>query len=157
MTTRGAQELYMWLMATWPGTIRPGASEDFVAAKVKQLLKIYEKYTDQEVMEACQRWAENNEKYPAPKNIINEIQWSKRVQTKGENEELWPMDFITKEGIEWSYGLFKRSVFVNHPKNPEHLEPEEWERRFVLTRRRIMDKIWKQLKEEERKNATKRR
>ena len=136
MTTRGAQELYMWLMATWPGTIRPNASEDFVASKVRQLLKMYEKYTDQEVMEACQRWAENNEHYPTPKNIINEIKWTKRVKAKGENEELWPMDFISKDGIEWSFGCYKRADFVNHRRNPEHLEPEEWERRLKKARAR---------------------
>lgn len=158
MTDKGVGELYMWLTTAWPLVIKPGASNEWKVTKLRDMKRVYAEYQDEDVMAAFQKWTDENDKFPTTKNILNELKWMRMKRLKQqENEELWPMDFMEKDGTEWSYGLFRRSEFVNHPRNPEHLEPEEWERRFVLTRRRIMDKIWKELKEEERKNATNRR
>lgn len=157
MTSGGVENLYMYLSTAWPLVIRPGAEPEWKRAKMRELYRTYEHYEDAEVLAAFQKWTNEQEKFPTTKNIMNELKWLQlKKSRKQENEELWPMDFMAKDGTEWSYGLFRRLEFVNHPRNPEHLEPEEWERRFVLTRRRIMDKIWKELKEEERKNATNR-
>lgn len=150
MTSGGVENLYMYLSTAWPLVIRPGAKPEWKRAKMRELYRTYEHYEDAEVIAAFQKWTNEQEKFPTTKNILNELKWMRMKRLKQqENEELWPMDFMAKDGTEWSYGLFRRSEFVNHPRNPEHLEPEEWERRFVLTRRRIIDKIWKELKEEE--------
>ena len=144
MTRQGAVDVYMWMMASWPNVIKPGASEAFMQSKVKQLFETYTKYTDQEVMAALHSWAENNEKFPTTKNILNEMMWLKRLKFKGKKENViyWPMDVIYDDGTEWTYGSFKREDFVNHHRNPDHLQPEEWERRFRVRRREIMARVW---------------
>ena len=143
MTQQGVVNLYEYLGAAWPLVIRPGVDDQWKRAKYRELFQTYRPYTDDEVMEAFQKWTGENEKFPTTKNIINEIIWARRIKsTKGkENTELWPMDFIKADGSEWTYGSFKRDDFVNHHRNPDHLQPEEWERRFRITRKRIIDKI----------------
>ena len=139
MTTAGVKELYYWLTAAWPLVIKPGASEQFQDAKLRELYKTYDQYRDEEVIAAFQKWTEENEKFPSTKNILNEIKWSRTIKVgRKENEILWPMDIIYPDGNEYSYGSFTRSEFVNHPRNTEHLQPEEWERRFRKTRNRIL-------------------
>ncbi len=142
MTTGGVENLYMYLSTAWPLVIKPGAEPEWKRAKMRELYRTYEHHEDAEVIAAFQKWTAENEKFPTTKNIMNELKWLQlKKSRKQENEELWPMDFITKAGVEWSFGAFKRADFINHPRNPEHLDPEEWERRFRLTRKRILDRI----------------
>lgn len=146
MTGDGVKQLYMWLSTAWPLVIRPGADESWKQAKLRSLYTTYEKYTDKEVSEAFQKWTEENDKYPTTKNILNEIQWARRMKATGgkETEQSWPMDFIKDDGAEWTYGFFKRDAFVMHPKNPDHLQPEEWERRYKIRRKQVLDRIYKE-------------
>ena len=144
MTQQGVLELYEYLGAAWPLVIKPGIDETWKRNKLRELFRTYRSYKDEEVMEAFQKWTEEHEKFPTTKNIINEIQWARRMKnTEGkENAELWPMDFIKDDGSEWSYGFFKRSDFVNHKMNPDHLQPEEWERRFKIRRKQVLDRLY---------------
>ncbi len=140
MTRQGVSNLFMWMMAAWPTVIKPGASESFQNAKMQELLKTYHDYDDAEVMAAFQRWSENNEKFPTTHNIINEMKWAraKAALKDRETEEYWPIDIILDDMTELTYGSYKRPEFLTHPKNPEHLQPEEWERRF----RRRKQQLW---------------
>lgn len=139
MTNEGVKSLYLWLSAAWPEKIRPGVDDTWKRAKLIEMYGTWKEYDDAEVMEAYQKWTEENSKFPTTHDIINEIKWA-RVQVVGEreNEVLWSMDFIARDGTEWSFGSFKRSDFINHPRNREHLQPEEWERRFRVTRNRVL-------------------
>lgn len=144
MTNKGVAELYMWLTTAWPLVIRPGADDEWKRAKMRDLARVYFEYTDAEVLEAFQKWTDENEKFPTTKNILTEIRWARLKRMKrAENEELHPMDIIYPDGNEYSYGFFKRADFVDHPRNPEHLSPEEWERRFNASRNRILRKLMK--------------
>lgn len=136
MTQGGVNELYLWLTAAWPLVIKPGASDEWQRAKKRELYQTYKEYTDKEVQAAFQKWTEENEKFPTTRAIINELKWTQvKKSTAGrENEERWPMCWLDRDGNEWSYGNFVRAEFLNHPRNPEHLQPEEWERRFNVTR-----------------------
>lgn len=138
MTSQGVNELYQYLGAAWPTVIRPGVDEGWKVAKIRELYQTYKDYTDTEVLKAFQKWTQENDKFPTTKAIINELKWAQiRKTTAGrENEERWPMSWIDKDGNEWSYGNYIRSDFLQHPKNKDHLQPEEWERRFLATRRR---------------------
>lgn len=144
MTIQGVNELYQYLGAAWPLVIKPGVDEAWKKAKVRELYTTYSDYRDEEVLAAFQKWTEENEKFPTTKNILNEIKWARwlKVGAKQENEIYWPMDIIYDDGNEWTYGSFKREDFVNHPKNPDHLQPEEWERRFNARRRAILAKLY---------------
>ena len=145
MTQKGAQELYMWLMAAWPLVIKANASEAFQKAKMQELFKTYKEYTDEEVSNAFQVWTENNEKFPTTKNIINEIKWS-RVRKHGKQadpEARYNMEVIADDGTEYMVcwngkASFTLEEFINMPRNKEHLAPEEWERRFKIRRKSIL-------------------
>lgn len=146
MTSDGVIELYTWLSVAWPMVVNPNASEEWRRAKLKDLFRTYKDYEDIDVIEAFHKWTDENEKAPTTKGILNEIKWMRLARRKNhENEELWDMNFIKKDGTEWSYGSFKRSDFIDHPKNPEHLEPEEWERRYKHTRNRVLGKMYTDL------------
>ena len=149
MTKPGAQTLYMWLMVAWPLVIKPGASDSFVEAKVNELFTTYRKYRDEDVIAAFQRWTEEHDKFPTTKNIINELKWAERMKNVGNREttELWSMDIIKDNGEEWSYGAFKRDDFVNHKMNPDHLQPEEWERRFKIRRKQVLERVYKEARQ----------
>lgn len=146
MTGEGVKQLYMWLSTAWPLVIRPGVDESWKQAKLRELYTTYEKYRDAEVIEAFQKWTEEHDKYPTTKNIINEIEWAQRLRASGgrENTELWDMSFIKDNGEEWSYGAFRRDAFVTHPRNPDHLQPEEWERRYKIRRRQVLNRLYKE-------------
>lgn len=143
MTSGGVQELYMQMSVAWPLVIKPGADPEWKRARLQNMYRSFKEYEDAEVLEAFSKWTSEQEKFPTTKNLINEIEWARKRKwtANKENEELWPMDFITKEGIEWSFGLFKRADFIAHPRNTENLQPEEWERRFKLTRKRIINRL----------------
>ena len=144
MTAEGVKMLYTWLTAAWPLVIKPGASEAYQNAKMRELYKTYKEYSDEEVTAAFQKWTEENEKFPTTKNVLNEIKWARRLKMpKGkENAIYWPMDVIYDDGNEWTYGSFKREAFINHPKNPDGIEPEEWERRYKIRRKAIYEKLY---------------
>lgn len=138
MTNNGVADLYDRMVSFWPMVYKPNASENFKQTSMKNFREAYQKYSDTEVLTALMTWALDNEKPPTVKNIINEVEWAKvKRSTAGrENEQLWPMDCIDKEGREFTYGSFKRADFLQHPMNTEGLQPEEWERRFKATRNR---------------------
>ena len=141
MTYSEADELYMWLAASWPLTIRPNATEEFRRVKTEELRQSFAKYSYTEVGEAFYRWKMENEKFPSVKNIINEIEWlRKKNQAQGAanpDDYGWPMEIVYADGHEACYGVFNRQQFINHAKNPEHLQPEEWRRRFMKRRQQI--------------------
>lgn len=146
-----AREIYTWLTAGWPNTLKPGASEEFVRAKMRELIKDYARYSKDEVLEGIDRWRANNEKFPTTKNIINEIEWLRsqenaRRKSSGEDPDEWPMLIIYDDGYEACYGIFTRAQFVNHPKNSENLEPEEWLRRYGKRRDAIIERMARERK-----------
>lgn len=138
-----AAEIYQWLSAGWPEVLRPGSSDVFVSSKIREILKDFSTYDKDTVLEAINHWRQNNDKFPTSKNIINEIMWQK-IQTaaklREENPEEadgYPMEIVFSDGREACYGTFNRERFMSHAKNPDHLSPEEWKRRFMKTRARL--------------------
>ena len=144
MTQQGTVQLYEYLGAAWPLVIKPGVDEQWRRNKIRELFRTYLDYTDTEVMEAYQKWTEENEKFPTVKNIISEIRWlrAKKQGGKTENEELHqaPVWIDGQEQLIMHGGkiAWKRVDFVNQIWNPEKLQPEEWERRFKATRARAI-------------------
>ena len=148
MTQQGAKDLYLYLMAAWPGTFKPNASDEFKVAKMQELCKTYRDYTDVEVMNAYQKWAEENEKYPSIKNILTEIKFARALKggKRVDPEKRYMMERIYKDGTEYAVMhdnkiMFTWEEFLNLPCNPEHLDPEEWERRFQERRTQIYAKL----------------
>ena len=148
MTTAGVNELYTYLTTAWSLIVKPGASEGWKAAKLRELYTSYKDYTDNEVLEAWRKWTEENDKYPTLKNIINEIEWARvaKSRPKGDETKLYMMDRIYPDGNEVVVMyegkiLFTWDEFINLPCNTEHLDPDEWERRFVARRRQIVAKV----------------
>lgn len=145
MTQQGAADMYMWLMAAWPQVIKSNSSEAFQNAKIRELFKTYEGYTDEEVSNAFQKWTDENEKFPTTKNIINEIKWA-RVRKSGkpvDPTERYTMEIIEDDGTEYMVmwngkASFTLEEFVNMPRNKDHLTPDEWERRFKARRKKIL-------------------
>ena len=145
MTNRGVVELYQYLGAAWPLVVKPGVDEAWKTAKIRELNATYKDYTDMEVMEAFQKWTEENDKFPTTKNIITEIKWAQAKKHGGGENELYWQASVWKDGEEfimYNSGTtqWKRSDFVQQTWNPEHLQPEEWERRFKETRMRWLRK-----------------
>ena len=145
MTTDGVRQLYMWLSTAWPLVVKPSADEQWKRAKMNEIYGTFKEFDNLEVMKAYQTWTYDNDKYPTTKNIINEIK-KERAEALGkrENEELHQAPI-------WKYGKelllshdgciqWKRSEFVEMPFNPERLQPEEWERRFLITRKLYFEK-----------------
>lgn len=145
MTQQGAADMYMWLMAAWPQVIKSNSSEAFQNAKIRELFKTYEGYTDEEVSNAFQKWTDENEKFPTTKNIINEIKWA-RVRKSGkpvDPTERYTMEIIEDDGTEYMVmwngkASFTLEEFMNMPRNKDHLTPDEWERRFKARRKKIL-------------------
>lgn len=145
MTQQGAADMYMWLMAAWPQVIKSNSSEAFQNAKIRELFKTYEGYTDEEVSNAFQKWTDENEKFPTTKNIINEIKWA-RVRKSGKRvdpTERYTMEIIEDDGTEYMVmwngkASFTLEEFMNMPRNKDHLTPDEWERRFKARRKKIL-------------------
>lgn len=145
MTQKGAADMYMWLMAAWPQVIKSNSSEAFQNAKIRELYKTYEDYTDEEVSSAFQKWTDENEKFPTTKNIINEIKWA-RVRKSGQRvdpAERYTMECISDDGTEYMVmwngkASFTLEEFINMPRNKDHLTPDEWERRYKARRKKIL-------------------
>lgn len=149
MTQKGAQELYMWLMAAWPLVIKSNASEAFQKAKMQELYRTYQEYTDEEVRAAFDKWTDENEKFPTTKNIINEIRWARARKggKKVDPTKLYMMERIADDGTEYAVMhngkiMFTWDEFVNLPSNKDHLDPEEWERRYRARRKTTLDRVY---------------
>ena len=142
LSSSDVKELYTWLSAGWPTVIRPGAPEEFVRMKCRELLHDFGGYDLETVREAIERCRKYGDKFPTTKAILNEIAWiyKQREAAKPEDERYgWPMEIVYPDGHEACYGVFTRERFVNHPKNTEHLQPEEWRRRFLKRRQQIYE------------------
>ena len=147
MTKDGVKSLYQWLSTAWPLVVKVGADDGWKQAKLRELYATYADCTDGEVCSAFQKWTFENNKFPTTHDILNEIKWARATAHAKENDnELYSLDVIYADGNEWSYGYFTRADFINHPKNKEHLSPEEWERRFNIRRRDILNRIQAQNK-----------
>lgn len=146
MTHKEAQELVIWMAVSWPATMKGLITDQMRAAKAEELLQTFGKYEYKLVHEAYDRWKRNNDKFPTAHNILNEIAWLQREraakrQAETGDEYGWPMEVIYDNGDEACFGVFDRERFVNHPKNPSHLQPEEWRRRFRIRRAEIDAKL----------------
>lgn len=142
MTKEGVKTLYSWLSVAWPLVIRAGSDDSWKQAKLRELYATYADYTDGEVCTAFQKWTDENNKFPTTHDILNEIKWARATEYSKKNDtELYSLDVIYADGNEWSYGMFTRADFINHPRNKEHLTPEEWERRYNIRRREILNRI----------------
>lgn len=143
MTYKEAGELVIWLAVSWPNSMKGLTNDQMKTAKTEELLQTFGKYDYKLLMAAFDKWKREHEKYPTAHNILNEIAWMQReqaakVKAADPDEALgWPMEIIYADGHEACWGVFSRERFVNHPKNPDHLQPEEWKRRFRMRRARI--------------------
>lgn len=150
MTSQGVDELYQYLGAAWPLVIRPGVDPEWKRAKVRELYQTYKDYEDAEVLAAFQKWTAEHEKFPAQKNIINEIMWAHAERAKlVTGEGVYQMELIDDAGTEYLVSHngkvnFTASEFVNVPRNKEHLTPDEWERRLRARRKYIKSKLLKE-------------
>lgn len=151
MTRQGVVELYMWLTASWPLVIKPGASEAFQKAKQEELYKTFREYTDGEVRGAFEKWTSENERFPTTKNIITEIRWAQARKSgkRVDPTQRYQMEIITDDGTEYlvEYNgktAFTWDEFVNIPRNKDRLDPEEWARRYSRRRKQILDGLRRQ-------------
>ena len=151
LSNQDIREIYTWLSAGWPTVLKPGAPDDFVRAKCRELLHDFGSYDIDTIREAINRCRANSEKFPSTKALINEVKWIQAANRKqkrlGDDDGLWPMLIIYDDGYEACYGQFYRPEFVNHPKNVEHLEPEEWLRRFNKRRDAIIQRMQRERQE----------
>lgn len=145
MTKQGIYDVYMFMMATWPLNYKTWASEGFREAKTKQMSEVFKDYSDEEVMKAFQRWAEENDNFPSTRQILNELKWHRtlKVGKYVDPNKLYMMDVIGPDGTEYVVEkdgkcLFTLEEFLNIKRNKDHLDPDEWERRFMERRRRIL-------------------
>lgn len=147
MTAKGIEDLYMWLSVSWPLIVKPNVDDAWRDAYIRNLSKTYRKYTDKEVIGAFQKWAENNEKYPTTKDILNILEWGRiKDKVKANSSETYQMNIITDEGIEYVVQYngkinFTWNEFLDLPRNKDRLDPDEWERRFRDRRRRILSRV----------------
>lgn len=146
MTKQGVVDLYTYLATAWSLVVKPGASEGWKTAKLRELYDSFKDYTDEEVLVAYKKWTEQNDKYPTLKNILNEIAWI-RVRKRGpEKNDRYMMERIYDDGNEYVVMVNDKIVFtwdefINLPCNTEHLDPEEWQRRFLSRRKQILKKL----------------
>ncbi len=147
MTAKGIEDLYMWLSVSWPLIVKPNVDDAWRDAYIRNLSKTYKKYTDKEVIGAFQKWAENNEKYPTTKDILNILEWGRiKDKVKANSPETYQMNIITDEGVEYVVQYngkinFTWNEFLDIPRNKDRLDPDEWERRFRDRRRRILSRL----------------
>lgn len=160
MTSGGVENLYMYLSTAWPLVIRPGAEPEWKRAKMRELYRTYEHYEDAEVIAAFQKWTNEQEKFPATKNIINELKWL-RLQKLGKKADLkktYQMEWIRDDGTEVLIQYDNKinytwDEFMNVPRNKDHLDPEEWERRYKLRRASVLRKCREAMQREKAENS----
>ena len=151
MTREEGFKLYTWLQASWPTVLKPGLPEDFVTAKVDELQQAFGEYDFGEVLDAFNAYKAKNARFPFSKEIVDLILEARtqKGQTADNSAQLYEMEIIWPDGYEACVGLFTRPDFINHPRNVNHLQPEEWRRRFMATRHRYI--IQQQIKNGQRK------
>lgn len=145
MTTAGVKELQARLMIAWPTTYRQNASEEFNRSALKTYYDSFREYTDAEILEGLQKWTEENEKAPTIKALINEAQWLrlKKLGKKADPKAAYQMEVIADDGTEFvvmSGGkiAFTWEEFLRIPRNRDHLDPEEWARRYRIRRAKVL-------------------
>ena len=144
MTTKGVNDLYMWLCTAWPLVVKPSASDEWKTAKLRQLYSSFKDYSDMQIMTAVQKWTENNNRYPTVKDIINEVEYAAFKAREKQGNEVYMMMRVYDDGTEYAVmydgkAAFSWNEFIALPCNKEHLDPDEWERRFKERRRKILN------------------
>lgn len=145
MTRQGINDVYMFMVASWPLQYKTWTSDTFQAAKFKQMAETFKDYKDEEVMRAFQKWAEENDNFPSTRQIINEIKWAQARKSgkRVDPTKRYTMEIIDDDGNEFMVmwngkASFTLEEFINMPRNKDHIDPEEWERRFKARRKRIL-------------------
>lgn len=147
MTQNGVNELYNWLTASWPLVIRPQADEEWKRAKKRELYTTFKDYDDRDVISAFERWTEREPHFPTTSDIINEIKWYQvKSKIKASEGATYQMPVIFDDGNEYIIDYngkinFTWDEFKNLPRNKEHLDPDEWERRYDIRRRHILRRL----------------
>lgn len=160
MTTNGVKELQARLMIAWPMTYKQNVSEEFNRVTLKTYYDSFRDCTDAEVLEGLQRWTENNEKAPTIKSLINEAKWLRlqKLGKKADPKTTYQMEWIRDDGTEvviMHNGKinFTWDEFMNVPRNKDHLDPEEWERRYKLRRAAVLRKCREAMQREKAENS----
>ena len=146
MTKQGAVDLYTYLSTAWVLVIKPGASEAWKTAKLREIYQTYKEYSDGEVMAAFQKWTAENDTFPTTKNIITEILFERARKRGKPKDERYFMERIDDNGTEsvvmWDGKVsFTWDEFVNIPCNKDHIDPDEWARRLNVRRKQIAQKL----------------
>lgn len=146
MTKHGAVDLYMYLSTAWPLVVKPGASETWKTAKLREIFQTFEPYTDGEVLAAYQKWTAENDKFPTTKNIITEILFERARKRGKPKDDRYFMERIDDQGNESvvMYGgkvSFSWDEFINLPMNKDRLDPDEWARRYAIRRKQIVQRL----------------
>ena len=146
MTKQGVIDLYTYLSTAWSLVVKPGASEAWKTAKLRELYQSFADFNDDDVLAAFQKWTQENEKFPTVKNIINEIMWSNVAKRGKPLDERYFMERIDNDGNE-SVVIYDGKIrftwdeFLAIPCNKEKLDPEEWARRYAKRRRVILERL----------------
>ena len=156
MTTAGVTELYTRLQISWPTTYKQNVSDEWKRSAYKTYFDSFREFTDHEVLEALLKWTSENEKAPSIKALINEAKWLRlrKLGKKADPKTTYQMEWIRDDGTEvliMHNGKinFTWDEFLNVPRNKDHLDPEEWERRYKIRRTSVLRKC-----REARKNET---
>lgn len=147
MTKKGAQSVYIWLTTAWPLVIKPGAPDDWKRAKMRELYDTFAAYDDAEVLKAFQKWTELNDKFPTTKNIITELEFARAQGVRVIPQGVYSMPVIHDDGTEalvWYGGkaAFTWNEFKAVPRNVDHLDPDEWERRYLKRRDAVLRRLY---------------
>lgn len=147
MTTEGVKELYVRLQISWPTTYKQNVSDEWKRSAYKTYFGSFREFTDHEVLEALLKWTAENEKAPSIKALINEAKWLRlqKLGKKADPKTTYQMEWIRDDGTEvliMHNGKinFTWEEFLNVPRNKNHLDPEEWERRYKLRRAAVLRK-----------------
>lgn len=138
----------MYLSTAWPLVVRPGADEAWKRAKMNELFRTYRDHEDMEVIEAFQKWTREQEKFPTTKNIINEIEWAHvKNRRTVDGKVTFQMERIRDDGTEFvvmhnGKVNFTWTEFLQVPCNTQHLDPEEWDRRYKARRKHILRQLY---------------
>lgn len=149
MTTEGIAELYTRLTISWPMTFKQAVSEDWKRSAYKTYYDSFRDYSDAEVLEGLQKWTEENEKAPTIKALLNEAKWLRlrKLGKKADPKQTYQMETISDEGVE-SVVMHNGKVnftweeFMDIPRNKDRLDPEEWDRRFRIRRKKVLAKVY---------------
>lgn len=148
MTNEGVGNLYTWLSVAYPLQVRPGAEEEWKRAKKRDLYRVFRNYEDNEVRVAFEKWSDEHSKYPTNKDIIDIIEWHRvKTHSKASSEQRYQMNIIMDDGTEYVVQHdgkinFTWNEFLDIPRNKDRLDPDEWERRFKIRRKRVLDALY---------------